>query len=216
MSGYFPPEEYEDRWRRLGEEMRRQGFRAALVWSRSAGGYEKFADVFYLTHYYSNQSGQADEDAWLGVGFAAAIVTPDEAPELIADLPAFPEDAVATDRIVRSEEPNRVQLVCDAMRARGLDEGPVALVGDHFLPWRYARVPAGRAPRRRVDPGRRAGGGRTPAQVPSRAGLHPRRRRDRDRRADEAAGARRRGWDPGRHRGRGGRTSSSGAAGTST
>ncbi|HEX6399953.1 MAG TPA: M24 family metallopeptidase [Actinomycetota bacterium] len=140
MSGYFPLEEYEDRWRRLGEEMRRQGFRAALVWSRSAGGYEKFADVFYLTHYYSNQSGQADEDAWLGVGFAAAIVTPDEAPELIADLPTFPEDAVATDRIDRSEEPNRVRLVCDAMRARGLDEGPVALVGDHFLPWRYARV----------------------------------------------------------------------------
>ena len=33
-----------------------------------------------------------------------------------------------------------MKLVCDAMRARGLTEGPVALVGDHFLPWRYARI----------------------------------------------------------------------------
>ena len=72
MSGYFPQEEYERRWERLSDEMRREGFEAALIWSRSAGGYEKFGDVFYLTHYYSNQSGQADEDAWLGVGFAAS------------------------------------------------------------------------------------------------------------------------------------------------
>src|SRR5688572_18437569 len=115
--------------------MRRQGYGAALIWSRSAGGYEKFADVFYLTHYYSNQSGQADEDAWLGVGFAALIFVPGETPELVADLTAFPEAGVSTDRIVRSDQPNRVKLVCDAMRARGLTEGAVALVGDHFLPW---------------------------------------------------------------------------------
>jgi Xaa-Pro dipeptidase len=140
VRGYFPREEYEDRWRRLSVEMGRHGYNAALIWSRSAGGYEKFADVFYLTRYYSNQSGQADEDAWLGVGFAAVLFVPGELPELVADLPMFPDSDVATDRIVRSGEPNRVKLVCDAMRARGLTEGPVALVGDQFLPWRYARV----------------------------------------------------------------------------
>jgi Xaa-Pro dipeptidase len=67
MGLYFPQEEYEDRWRRVYNEMAARGFEASLIWSRSAGGYERFADVFYLTHYYSNQSGQADEDAWLGV-----------------------------------------------------------------------------------------------------------------------------------------------------
>ncbi|MEX0834110.1 MAG: M24 family metallopeptidase [Actinomycetota bacterium] len=140
MGLYFPQDEYEDRWRRVYGEMSAQGFEAALVWSRSAGGYEKFADVFFLTHYYSNQSGQADEDAWLGVGFAAVILAGSEPPQLIADLPSFPEEQVATDRIVRSNEPNRVLLVAQAMRDRGLREGRVALVGDGFLPWRYARV----------------------------------------------------------------------------
>jgi Xaa-Pro aminopeptidase len=140
MSLFFPIEEYEARWRRVSDEMEVRGFDVALVWSRSAGGYEKFADVFYLTHYYSNQSGQADEDAWIGVGFAAVILERGQTPELIADLIEFPEEQVATDRIVRSDEPNRVRLVTEAMRARGLVEGPVALVGDGFLPWRYARV----------------------------------------------------------------------------
>ncbi len=140
MTLFFPVEEYEGRWRRVSDEMAARGFEVALVWSRSAGGYEKFADVFYLTHYYSNQSGQADEDDWIGVGFAALILERGQAPELIADLTEFPEEQVATERIVRSDEPNRVRLVTDAMRARGFTEGRVALVGDGFLPWRYARI----------------------------------------------------------------------------
>jgi Xaa-Pro aminopeptidase len=120
--------------------MARLGFDTALVWSRSAGGHEKFADVFYLTHYYSNQSGQADEDSWLGIGFAAVILEVGQTPELIADLPTFPEEQVATDRIARSDEPDRVRLVADSIRARGLDDRRIALVGDGFLPWRYART----------------------------------------------------------------------------
>jgi Xaa-Pro dipeptidase len=137
---YFPPEEYEARWRQVSDEMAGQGLDVALVWSRSAGGYEKFADVFYLTHYYSNQSGQADEDAWLGVGFAALILENGQAPELIADLTDFPREQVATDRVVRSDDPNRVRLVAETMRRRGFSDGRVALVGDGFLPWRYARI----------------------------------------------------------------------------
>ena len=140
MGLYFPQEEYEDQWRRVYNEMAARGFEASLIWSRSAGGYERFADVFYLTHYYSNQSGQADEDAWLGVGFAATIMAGSEPPELIPDVPEFPEEQVATDRIVHSDEPNRVRLVARAMIDRGLRDGRVALVGDGFLPWRYART----------------------------------------------------------------------------
>ena len=67
-------------------------------------------------------------------------MTPGEEPELIADLPDFPRGQVTTGRMVRSDAPNRVKLVADAMRARGLTDSRVALVGDHFLPWRYGRI----------------------------------------------------------------------------
>ena len=124
---YFPAEEYEARWDLVSKEMARQGFEVALVWSRSAGGHEKFGDVFYLTHYYSNQSGQADEDAWLGVGFAAVILEVGHVPELVADLPEFPRQQVATDRIVRSDEPDRIRLEVVTKRevAEHLEEGMV-------------------------------------------------------------------------------------------
>jgi Xaa-Pro dipeptidase len=137
---YFPKEEYERRWTRVYDDLEARGFETALVWSRSAGTHEKCADVLYLTNYYSSQSGHADEDAWVGVGFAALILANRETPELIADLPAFPKELVVTDRIVRSEDPDRVGVVAQALRARGIDAGRVALVGDGFLPWRYART----------------------------------------------------------------------------
>src|SRR5262249_3634556 len=70
---YFPQEEYEARWDRVHAAMRAQGLSAALVWQRSGGGYEKYADVYYLTHYYSSVSGQADTDDWLGRAFAAVL-----------------------------------------------------------------------------------------------------------------------------------------------
>jgi hypothetical protein len=146
---YFPPEEYEARWDRVSNEMARQGD-VALVWSRSAGGHERFGDVFYLTHYYSNQSGQADEDAWLGVGFAALILEVGQTPKLIADLPEFPQDQVATDRIVRSDEPDRVRLVTEALRARGLTDGRIALVGGRVPSVEIRADPPGPTPRRRA------------------------------------------------------------------
>jgi hypothetical protein len=59
--------------------------------------------------------------ASLGVGFAALILEIGQTPELIADLPDLPRREVATDRIARSDEPNRVRLVTEAPGAR--DQG---------------------------------------------------------------------------------------------
>ena len=43
VSPYFPIEEYESRWGRVHAEMKRRGFDAAVVWGRSAGGFERCA-----------------------------------------------------------------------------------------------------------------------------------------------------------------------------
>jgi Xaa-Pro dipeptidase len=140
VAPYFPQEEYEHRWTRVYDELEARGFETAIVWSRSAGTHEKCADVLYLTNYYSSQSGHADEAPWVGVGYASVILANRETPELIADLTELPKELVATDRIVRSGDPDRVSVVAQALLARGIDSGRVALVGDGFLPWRYART----------------------------------------------------------------------------
>ncbi len=64
-SMYFPKEEYEDRWRRVHDNMKEKGYDAAVVWGRSAGSYDRCGDVLYLTNFYSGHSAhEYDTPIW--------------------------------------------------------------------------------------------------------------------------------------------------------
>lgn len=137
---YFPPDEYHERWIRTYASLAATGLEAAVVWSRSAGTHEKFADVFYLTNYYSNQSGHSDDDARIGIGYSAVILHRNRTPVLVADLPEFPRDGVATDAIFENGQPSTIAKVAAALRAGGIARGRVAAVGEHFFPAKYLRL----------------------------------------------------------------------------
>jgi Xaa-Pro dipeptidase len=139
---YFPREEYEDRWRRLYEELNGRGLDAALIWSRSGGTHERCGDVLYLTHYYSSRSGHVPdlvEFDWMGASFAAVVMAEGEPPELIPDSPEYPRKLLATDRVTLPKTRNIIREAARAVRDRGI-QGKVAFVGDGLLPHRYARI----------------------------------------------------------------------------
>jgi Xaa-Pro dipeptidase len=139
---YFPIEEYEDRWRRVYEELSDRGFDAALVWSRSGGTHERCGDVLYLTNYYSSRSGHVPdlmEFDWMGASFAAVIMAEGEPPELVPDSPEYPRELLATDRVTLPKTRNIIREAARAVRDRGI-RGRVAFVGDGLLPHRYARI----------------------------------------------------------------------------
>ena len=122
---YFPIEEYEDRWRRVYEELSDRGFDAALVWSRSGGTHERCGDVLYLTNYYSSRSGHVPdlmEFDWMGASFAAVIMAEGEPPELVPDSPEYPRELLATDRVTlpktRTRSKRTIGKVSDSARAR--------------------------------------------------------------------------------------------------
>ena len=135
---YFPREEYEDRWRRLQDEMRSRDVEWALVWGRSGGTFERYSDVLYLSNYYSSQSGhEYDSDEWMGVSFTAMLVGLDDVPEMIVDEPDFPAHLTPlADRM--TWEKDIVRGAARAIRARGIDR--MALVGTDFVPMKYWRV----------------------------------------------------------------------------
>jgi Xaa-Pro aminopeptidase len=134
VSPYFPIEEYESRWARVQAEMKRRGYDAAVVWGRSAGGFERCADLLYLVNYYSTNSGQQpDSTKHHGIGFNAVILQEGQKPELVADEPPR-EDLVATDRHRWSLNP--IQGVVDALRERNIG-GRVAMAGSDFMPIKY-------------------------------------------------------------------------------
>ena len=86
---YFPREEYETRWSRLYDEMRRRGYETAVIWQRTGGGYDKAGNVLYLANYASQNNGQEPAASGVGCAFAALIVRAGEEPELHILQPDF-------------------------------------------------------------------------------------------------------------------------------
>ena len=141
---YFPREEYEVRWSRLQDEMGRRGYETAVVWQRTGGSYDRAGDVWYLTNYASHNIGQ-EPSAWgVGCALAALLVRKGEEPELHILAPEFStveevdRSYVAVDHIRGHEENLATGL---GARLNELQiEGPVAYVGDDFLPAQMYRM----------------------------------------------------------------------------
>jgi Xaa-Pro aminopeptidase len=137
---YFPHEEYEDRWSRVYDAIKAEGFETALIWGRSGGTYERYSDVLYLTNYYSSQSGhEYDSEDWMGVSFSAILMSHGDVPQIVADEPDYPEHllAIPTDRY--KWEKNVIRGAAEAIKARGI-EGQILHVGTDFLPVKYAQI----------------------------------------------------------------------------
>ena len=58
LGRFFPNEEYEARWQRAEDELKRRGYETAVVFGRSGGANDRAGDVLYLTNFFSTASGQ--------------------------------------------------------------------------------------------------------------------------------------------------------------
>ena len=135
MSGLFAFAEYEARWSGVLAGMAEKGYRAAVVFGRGGGSYDRCGDVLYLTNHYSCASGQEiDNRLNTARSFSAAILEPGEEPELIVDEPGPRRELLSVERVSGHNDP--MSAVGRALAARRLD-GPVALVGADVLPLKY-------------------------------------------------------------------------------
>jgi len=130
---HFPVEEYEGRWSRVHEEMRRRGLPTAVVWGRSGGTFDRAGDVLYLTNYYGNNSGQGYDNPYTHCrAFSAVILREGQEPELLIDDSWPRMDLIATSRVSWSRNP--VNAVAEALRGT---VGRVGLCGSDFFPMKY-------------------------------------------------------------------------------
>ena len=127
---YFPLDEYQHRWQRADEALLAQGLDLAIVWSRSAGTYDRCADLLYLTNYYGNQPGQGRRGP---AGFAAAILRSGQPPELFADVHDPRPSLLATDRV--HAHADTFAAVADAIR--GMGSRKIGLIGSDVIPMKY-------------------------------------------------------------------------------
>lgn len=139
---FFTRDEYIERWNKVSTAMAAQGYETLLVWQRAAGTFDRIGDVYWLTNFVMNGTGQdpASEEIGAPYTFSAVVIRSGREPELHVGLPASDLDLsqVVCGKVV-SHPQNLVTGLAEYLRAQGI-EGRVALVGDDILPGMYDRL----------------------------------------------------------------------------
>lgn len=138
LGRFFPNEEYEERWQKVEQEMKRRGYEVAVVFGRSGGTNDRAGDVLYLTNFFSTASGQGyDSQLFHGRSFNSVLLRVGEKPELHADEPGLRQELIATDRIKSSNSP--FEAIAKALKEKNVS-GPVAMVGSDVVPLKYWKI----------------------------------------------------------------------------
>ena len=139
---FFPPEEYQARWARVHQAMAARGYEHLLIWQRGAGTFDRVGDVWWLTNFVMNGSGQdpASEESGAPYTFCAVLIRRGREPELHVGLPAEDLDLsrVVCGEVIAHAE-NLMTGLAAYLSAQGI-EGQIAVVGDDVLPGMYDRL----------------------------------------------------------------------------
>lgn len=139
---FFTRDEYLARWGRVQAAMAAAGHENLLVWQRSASAYDRVGDVYWLTNFYTNGTGQDPlseelDEPW---AFAAVLIRKGREPELHIGLT---DEAIDASKIfcgkVVHHTPHMTAKFAAYLRAERI-EGRVAVVGDDVLPGRFDRI----------------------------------------------------------------------------
>jgi Xaa-Pro dipeptidase len=139
---FFTKDEYLARWGRVQAAMAAAGHENLLVWQRSASTYDRVGDVYWLTNFYTQGTGQDPlseelDEPWT---FAAVLMRKGHEPELHIGLTDEEIDAskIFCGKVV-SHTPHMTAKFAEYLRAEHI-EGRVAVVGDDVLPGRFDRI----------------------------------------------------------------------------
>ena len=139
---FFSAEEYQARWARVHQAMAAGGYGHLLVWQRGAGTFDRVGDVWWLTNFVMNGSGQdpASEESGAPYTFCAVLIRRGLEPELHVGLPAEDLDLsqVFCGRVITHAE-NLMTGLAEYLSAQSI-EGRIAVVGDDVLPGMYDRL----------------------------------------------------------------------------
>lgn len=138
MTRGITPGEFSARRDKVKEAARRAGFDALLVCSRGGGTTDRYADVMYLSNFYTRFPFIPDVPGeWTARAHAFVLLPLDEAPVLIADdVPKRPEDLMIEEHEVTDDV---IASVIAAMSRTGLHKAKIGIAGSDTLPWSVHR-----------------------------------------------------------------------------
>jgi Xaa-Pro dipeptidase len=124
---------------------RERGFSAVVAWSRGGSTQDHYADVYYLTGFYTHQPFIPDEPGrWRAHGHTAFVLPGDGPTTLLMDMTELQDPTPAADRIHLTED--LVGSLATTLAETVPPGTDVALLGGEALAWRWGRELGGRLP----------------------------------------------------------------------
>jgi Xaa-Pro aminopeptidase len=128
-------DEFLSRQQRAIELARRRGLQGLLVWGRGGGTQDRYADLYYLSNYYSQYPLVPDwPERFSARGHGALILPVEGASRLLVDMPVFRDDLAVADDMVFAED--LVAAVASAL-AGAVPDGPIGIIGCEALAWQW-------------------------------------------------------------------------------
>jgi Xaa-Pro aminopeptidase len=141
--------EYDARQAAARKLARERGFSAIVAWSRGGSTQDHYADVYYLTGFYTHQPFIPDEPGrWRAHGHTALALPIDGPGTLLLDMTELQDPKPVADRIRFTEDlvESLAMTVAETVPL-GAD---IALVGGEALAWRWGRELDARLPEHRL------------------------------------------------------------------
>src|SRR5215207_8294177 len=140
--------EYYARQAAARELARERGFSALVAWSRGGSTQDHYADVYYLTGFYTHQPFIPDElGRWRAHGHTALVLPVDGPGTLLVDMSELQDPEPAADRVRYTED--LVEALATTVAETVPSGTDVALLGGEALAWRWGRELAARLPEHR-------------------------------------------------------------------
>ncbi len=145
MSTGINKAEFEDRRQRAGAAAAAAGLDGLLVCSRGGGTLDRYADVFWLSGFYTQFPYIPDVAGnWSGRAHTVMIVRPDGEARLIVDIPAWQDVALDDGRITFAD--HVPQAIIDALKDVQFSEARLGLIGADAMPATMYRAVTGALP----------------------------------------------------------------------
>ena len=140
--------EYDARQAAARELARERGYSALIAWSRGGSTQDHYADVYYLTGFYTHQPFIPDEPGrWRAHGHTALVLPVDGPATLLMDMTEVQDPKPAADRARVTED--LVESLAMTVAETVPPSTDVALLGGEALAWRWGRELGARLPEHR-------------------------------------------------------------------
>jgi Xaa-Pro aminopeptidase len=134
----IPPEEFALRRARAVDKAKAAGFDALLVTARGGGTVDRFADVMYLTNFYTSFPYTPDHPgAWSGRAHSFCVLPVGGKPRLVIDIPNNGSIRLDDGEIVYTDFV--IEATVQALRDVGLERARVGMVGEDVQPVSFFR-----------------------------------------------------------------------------